>query len=128
MKNDNPYTPIPKRGYIKFLPTGDVWVKYKPRHDDKTSLRIGGIIRLNKYPKYFIMENPYTKKSWSVQISENEFFVRSSFLPRLRTEVIKETLLAKYNRNEICEVRQKRKTIRQTPIRPSHHRKLFDKS
>jgi hypothetical protein len=49
------------------------WVKYF--NTDKKLFRVGGVLTNNGYPDFFILKNPYNKKSWSVQLKDNVFFV-----------------------------------------------------
>jgi hypothetical protein len=49
------------------------WVKYF--NTDKKLFRVGGVLTNNGYPDFFILKNPYSKKSWSVQLKDNVFFV-----------------------------------------------------
>jgi hypothetical protein len=49
------------------------WVKYF--NTNIKEFRVGGVLTNNGYPNFFILKNPYSKKSWSVQLKDNVFFV-----------------------------------------------------
>ena len=68
-------------GYIQIHPDNfkdiecGIWIKYIT-HEKK--YRSGGILKLNKAPDYFIVENPYNKISWSVGCEKNFIFIKEN--------------------------------------------------
>ena len=49
-----------------------VWIKYIT---SENKYRSGGILILNKYPEYLVLKNPYSNKTWCVNLIKNTIFV-----------------------------------------------------
>jgi hypothetical protein len=69
LKNYKRIRNIPELKDVK----ASTWVKYF--NINLKQFRVGGVLTNNGYPDFFILKNPYNKKSWSVQLKDNVFFV-----------------------------------------------------
>jgi hypothetical protein len=69
LKNYKRIRNIPELKDVK----ASTWVKYF--NINLNQFRVGGVLTNNGYPDFFILKNPYNKKSWSVQLKDNVFFV-----------------------------------------------------
>jgi hypothetical protein len=69
LKNYKRIRNIPELKDVK----ASTWVKYFNINISK--FRVGGVLTNNGYPDFFILKNPYNKKSWSVQLKDNVFFI-----------------------------------------------------
>jgi hypothetical protein len=72
LKNYKRIRNIPELKDVK----ASTWVKYF--NINLNQFRVGGVLTNNGYPDFFILKNPYNKKSWSVQLKDNVFFVPDS--------------------------------------------------
>ena len=50
-----------------------LWIKYI---SNEGKYRSGGVLKVNKSPDYFVLNNPYTKLSWSVSLKDNIIFMK----------------------------------------------------
>ena len=67
-----------------------IWIKYISKEG---KYRSGGVLKFNKAPKFFILKNPYTNLSWSVNLQENTIFMKD--ISEFRTKMIQKNNLYK---------------------------------
>lgn len=67
-----------------------IWIKYI---SCEGKYRSGGVLKYNKAPKFFILKNPYTNLSWSVDLKKNTIFMKD--ISDFRTKMIEKNNLYK---------------------------------
>jgi len=69
------------KGFVQIFPEHykdiecGIWIKYL---SSENKYRSGGVLKVNKAPKYFILRSPYLKKSWSINLEDNTIFMKGS--------------------------------------------------
>lgn len=51
-----------------------IWIRYITKEG---KYRSGGILKINKAPKYFILKNPFCNFSWSINLDNNIIFIKN---------------------------------------------------
>ena len=91
------------------VPLG-TWVRYANKKTG--AFRVGGVLTLVSYPKYIVLKNPILQLSWSVQISDNQFYAPDSDTKEYEKQQ-KERVYKAYQRGKLAPTKKRTGNQRQ---------------
>ena len=77
-----------------------IWIKYISKEEGK--YRSGGALKLNNAPEYFVLINPYTKLSWSVNLDKNIILMKD--IGEMRNKMIEKNNLYKLYQEGLVQI------------------------
>lgn len=112
------------KGYIKVrdksilsrLPPFKTWIKYINKETGQ--FRTGGLLMKAAYPKYITLVNTQSNISWSVQLADNDIYIRDPDVVRQQNAAqqkktaIKDKLFELYQRGNLAVVKDERERDR----------------